>query len=609
MSNEGTSFEIDLPVIGAQKVDAAAASVDTLAASLGGSTKAVQATEASYAKAEAAADRAAKALERVGLAADVEKAKLAAASKVGDQDAVERLTAKMRDLSAEQAVLAERANKAKAALESEAKALDKAPKPAQAATPAAADGGGSKGEGLNLEAVTRGLNKIGGPLAATGGKLAELGGGFEKLSSAMAGGPYLATAAVVLALVAAFVSLVASVVENTIKLGIWAVGLADANRSASLLAQGLTHSVAGGTALNDKLTQLTKTLPLTREELDSTAQRLTQAGLRGDALTAALEESATAAAKLKFGPDFANEMLSLDEQSKVFHANLASIFGGLKIDGLLTALQKFLSIFDTANASGKAVKVVFESVFQPLIDGVTAAEPKIERFFLQLEVLALKAAIFLKPHVTLIEDIGKAFLIVAAVIGGVVLVALGAIAASIAIPIALFAALIFAANKAGEAIVSAFASVKAWLAGFDLSAMGKAMIDGLIAGVENGGAALLSAVKGAVNGAVDAAKKALGIASPSKVFAEIGMQTGAGMAVGVDKSSDQVQGSMASIMTPPAPSGASPAPAAASAKSGGNTFVFNLSGGAEALLEQVKEIVTRIVEGDAAQLGAVAPQS
>lgn len=608
MSNEGTSFEIDLPVIGAQKVDAAAASVDTLAASLGGSTKAVQATEASYAKAEAAADRAAKALERVGLAADVEKAKLAAASKVGDQDAVERLTAKMRDLSAEQAVLADRANKAKAALESEAKALDKAPKPAQAAKPAT-DDGGSKGEGLNLEAVTRGLNKIGGPLAATGGKLAELGGGFEKLSSAMAGGPYLATAAVVLALVAAFVSLVASVVENTIKLGIWAVGLADANRNASLLAQGLTQSVVGGTALNDKLTQLTKTLPLTREELDSTAQRLTQAGLRGDALTAALEKSATAAAELKFGPDFANEMLSLDEQSKVFHANLASIFGGLKIDGLLTALQKFLSIFDTANASGKAVKVVFESVFQPLIDGVTAAEPKIERFFLQLEVLALKAAIFLKPHVTLIEDIGKAFLIVAAVIGGVVLVALGAIAAAIAIPIALFAALIFAANKAGEAIVSAFASVKAWLANFDLSAMGKAMIDGLIAGIENGGAALLSAVKGAVNGAVDAAKKALGIASPSKVFAEIGMQTGAGMAVGVDKSSDQVHGSMASIMTPPAPSGASPAPAAASAKSGGNTFVFNLSGGAEALLEQVKEIVTRIVEGDAAQLGAVAPQS
>ena len=61
-------------------------------------------------------------------------------------------------------------------------------------------------------------------------------------------------------------------------------------------------------------------------------------------------------------------MLGLDEQSKIFHANLVSIFGGLKIEGLLTALQKLLSIFDLNQASGRALKVVFESLFQPIID-------------------------------------------------------------------------------------------------------------------------------------------------------------------------------------------------------------------------------------------------
>lgn len=605
MSDDGASFTIDLPVTGTAQVDAAAASVDVLAARLGSSTKVIQATEASYSKAESAADRAAKALERVGLAADVEKSKLAAASKVGDQNAVEKITGKLRDLTAQQSVLAERAEKAKVALEGQAKAFDKVPKPVEHVKTEEAAGGK---EGINFEALGRGLNKVGGPLALVGGKIAELGSGFEKLSSAMAGGPYLAVAAGALAVVAGVVALSAAVIESTIKLAAWAVGLADVARTSSLLAQGMARSVAGGELLNGTITSLTKTLPLTREELASTAQRLADAGLRGQALTNALDKAAIAAAKLKFGPDFAAQMLSLDEQSKIFHANIANIFGGLKIDGLLTALQKLLSIFDTENASGKALKVVFESIFQPLIDGATAAEPKVERFFLQMEVLALKAAIFLKPHASLILDIGKAFLIVAAIIGGIVVAAIGLVVASIAAPIALFAALVFGVMKFSEGVVFAFTTVKTWLSNLNLADMGKAMIDGLVHGIENGGAAVLSAMKGAVTGAVDAAEKALGIASPSKVFAEIGMQTGSGMAVGIDKSSANVQTSMASMISPPASSGGASTPAlksSAGASISGNTFILQGVQGADDAVSRIGELVTRLLEGDAAQLGAV----
>ena len=43
-------------------------------------------------------------------------------------------------------------------------------------------------------------------------------------------------------------------------------------------------------------------------------------------------------------------------------------------------------------------------------------------------------------------------------------------------------------------------------------------MQGLADGIVSGGSAVLSAMKGAVTGAIDAAKKALGIASPSKVF-------------------------------------------------------------------------------------------
>ena len=89
------------------------------------------------------------------------------------------------------------------------------------------------------------------------------------------------------------------------------------------------------------------------------------------------------------------------------------------------------------------MKVVFESIFQPLVDGLTNAEPKIERFFLQLEVWALKALIFFKPHASLVLKIGEAFLLVAGIIGGLVVAAIGLVVAAMSAPFLLFTALIF----------------------------------------------------------------------------------------------------------------------------------------------------------------------
>ena len=305
-------------------------------------------------------------------------------------------------------------------------------------------------------------------------------------------------------------------------------------------------------------------------------------------------------------------MLSLDEQSKVFHENISAIFGGLKVEGLLTALQKLVGLFDADNASGKAMKVVFESIFQPLIDKLAAAEPKIERFFLQLEIWALKALILFKPHASVVLKIGAAFAIAAAIIGGVVVAALGLLAVSLAAPLLVLAALVFSVIQVVSNFKKGIGEIKALLAPF--ADMGKAMIAGLVAGITKGAGAVLAAMKGVVMGAVDGAKKLLGISSPSKVFAEIGMQTGAGMSQGVDRSSGGVKSSLENMIKPPASSGAS-APVASSASassSGGPSFggaVFNFDGveGAEDAESRFANVLTRIIEGDAAQLGAVSP--
>jgi phage-related protein len=91
-------------------------------------------------------------------------------------------------------------------------------------------------------------------------------------------------------------------------------------------------------------------------------------------------------------------------------------------------------------------------------------------------------------------------------------------------------------------------------------AVGGDIMRGLADGITGAAGAVVSAITGAVSGAIDSAKKALGIASPSKVFAEIGGYTGEGFAMGVDESAPEAQASMTSMVEPPAPATAGEAP-------------------------------------------------
>ena len=70
--------------------------------------------------------------------------------------------------------------------------------------------------------------------------------------------------------------------------------------------------------------------------------------------------------------------------------------------------------------------------------------------------------------------------------------------------------------------------------------VGKNIIEGIMEGFADMGSALVDAAKGVVGDAVDGVKNFLGIASPSKVFAEIGMYSALGMAGGLDDYSSKV---------------------------------------------------------------------
>lgn len=85
-----------------------------------------------------------------------------------------------------------------------------------------------------------------------------------------------------------------------------------------------------------------------------------------------------------------------------------------------------------------------------------------------------------------------------------------------------------------------------------LYSAGQDIIRGLINGIKAMAGQAVSAAKGVVSDAVSGAKRLLGIASPSKVFTEIGRQTGAGFVLGLDGQANAAQRAAERLLDIPA---------------------------------------------------------
>lgn len=481
-------------------------------------------------------------------------------------------------------------------------------KGAAEAKKAAADAAGTGKANEAAEA----FGKIGGPVGALGTKVFGLREGWNKMKATFGDkAPFIAGAAGVAALTIAVVALGVAAVISVAKFGAWAVGLADTARSQAMLSAGIAKSVEGGELLQSKIDSLTSRLPLTSDELRSMSANLAATGLRGQALATELENAATKAAKLKFGPDFAKQMVSTEQLSKRLTLGFSKIFGGLKIDGLLEKLSSLVELFEANSATANAIKVVFESLFQPAIDGIEAFIPKVVSAFIQLQIWALQGLIAIKPYGFVFREAASAAELVGVSVG----VAFGVLAA-VAAHAALQVAFVFTAIKTvRDAIESAklgFASLAQTIAAIDLGQMGRDMMKGLADGITSGAGAVVDAMKNAATGAVNSAKKALGIASPSRVLAEqVGVHIPGGIAMGVDDASGEVEAATQAAVdatTSVAPSGANAAAASPVAPSSapnftGATFIFNGVAGAEEAISRFQAMLTMTAEELAALLG------
>lgn len=653
--------------------------LDATRASSVAASEALAAANAEYRQLEKAADVAAKAQERSAklgvvppevaasaLAANealerhtAELGKLESAAKASkaQEDALGTSLANIRKLATETATAQKEAATQAAAAEAKKKQAAKDAEAAASKADAEAD--------RNLKKLRAGLAGVGGPLGSLGAAAASSVDDFNDLEESLGStGAKAATAAAGFGIVATAVAAVTAVVIiSTLAIAAWAIGLADSARSAGLTNQAVESLNPQIAALHDTIGQLGDSTGLSTASLDGIAKSLIDAKVSAADLPAALRAAALEERALgqggaqqfiadmkdskksvaalatetqtKLGGVVAKQMRGLDGQSTTLKASIGKIFGSLDIDPVLSGLQRLVGLFDENSASGSALKLIFTSIFQPLINQADNASTVIEAFVLGFEIGLVKLYIAVKPAIKAVSEffgfkdsslsdtlalatkageyLVPAFLVLAGVFAAVA-VAIGvAVAAVVAIQVAIYsmiAAVVYAAVSLEAGFLSAVQSVYTYLSSIDLAQIGSDLIAGLARGITAGAGAVVHAVSDAVGGAITSAKSLLGIHSPSKVFAEIGGHTAEGFAQGVDDGADDAQGAIAKMAEPPTPTspGAPAKGASSSGGSGGPSIVFQegaiqLFGvkDAEQGVGLIRSALTQLLEGMAIQ--------
>lgn len=635
----GAGTASDSLVTALRQARAQLASADTTASA---AAEALKAGEQGYAQLERSAVNAAKALERAQLRGKVDSAlernaHAAAAALGAEAAALDRLRAAAKAAAAEQS-----------RLQGVVKGLGDAERKA-------ALGAAEVSGGIDVEALDRGGKLLGKLTGKAGlGGLADGLGGMAGDLGALSGiaGPIGIAAAAAVALGTAALTVAKATAQAVVETVRWGVALADAARSQRLATEALAVHVPALAGLAAELPPLTRATGLSADELRGLGKELAAAGVAAEDMPAALRAVATAEAALgkgagaefvkrmgagkeavgqvareveaKFGGIVAKRLLSLDSQSEELKRSLGETFGGLRIDGLLEQLNRLVKLFDVNTAMGRTLKATFEGLAQPLIDGLEAAGPVLEAFALGAAIGVLKLYIAFKPAIravrelfgssdtTLEEALNAAEIAGKAAAAAVGVVALGvlSVAAHAATLWAGFTALKSAGETAWTAITDAIADALSWLKGISLAQIGKDMLDGLAKGITGAADVVLNALRGVVTDAIAAAKSLLGIKSPSRVFAGIGENTAEGFAQGVEEGQGEAQTALERLVAPPSGerAGRAQSPVGAGGRTStldlsGATFVFQGVAGAEDAEERFGALLTRLLEGDVAQLG------
>lgn len=450
----------------------------------------------------------------------------------------------------------------------------------------------------SIKGLADAVSKIPGPIGQAGDDVKKLA---DLLKSGFVAGALLGVAAA-----AALVIGVTALAASWFKFGFAA---SSARRDQDLTTASLVASrrqlldVAGTVAhLNSEIANTAAATGATRAATAGYARSLFEAGLRGEQLQTALKGAAITglamgeqhaatfvknAAALKGNSEALNKYAGLVEtrlggiatkraqsfgnQIVKLKESIAGLFSGLKLDKFLEALSKITDMFSEQSATGAALKQIFESLFQPMVDGAANNVPLVKRFIQGLVIAALSVAIvFVKirnsirdafegsslgkiDKMKLALDAGKAaafaFVAVIGLAAGIV-ATLGA-ALYIAIrPLISIGKAVVGAVAAVRVLVTAFTESKTAIADMDWGSLGKAIVLGIVGGLTPGPIGTKMQELGTE--AWKSFKDSVKIGSPSKLFrVQGGANIASSVALGVEDKKPLVRRKMTALVEPP----------------------------------------------------------
>jgi hypothetical protein len=262
----------------------------------------------------------------------------------------------------------------------------------------------------------------------------------------------------------------------------------------------------------------------------------------------------------KFGAINAAKMLSLPVLAEKFNDTISDLASGVDLNPILTSLKSIADTFSLSTESGQALKQIVTVFGKELGATFTGATPLVTDFiFAAIEGAQELTIAYLKVRNALRDMVKGSFLERFDVLGAsmkiVKLAALG-VESSLAGVAVIATTIVGAVTLAAEALSrleDAFTNVTRAI-GLSSSGPGGAI-------AEQAGQTLGDRMKSGF-------KDALGIHSPSRVFAEYGTQTAEGYSRGVDRSAGDAQSSVESMVTTPS-RGALAAGGATSTTTGG----------------------------------------
>jgi tape measure domain-containing protein len=288
-----------------------------------------------------------------------------------------------------------------------------------------------------------------------------------------------------------------------------------------------------------------------------------QAGGRAPGLAArakSLEDITGLLGRLRAMPGNLSMDLQVTPGMRAFKGFVGETIGALDPSGprwqrITSVLGKVLNSLFRGVFEGQDPGAIIDSIlekvelaqplFSALVSGFKTGFGGVFGFFSKMDKLAGTGYAKLEKllgiqDVPWIELVAKGLGLIAGVVGVVL-----AVVAVAAIKLAKLWMGLYAAVLGAYGVVVSFAE---WLgelfSGEGLSAsgasIGQALVDGIVSGLQAGAAAVAAAVKGLAGGAVGTAKKAFGIASPSRVFAAIGGHVASGAELGISGGAGRV---------------------------------------------------------------------